>query len=95
MNKMIKLSERVRYQLDWYGECRTCKFWDCDRGNLTQSPCMNQKSDLYQKVTTSGGDCKHWVNFDEEASEIAFNWDGRGDSPDILLAEQETEGGNE
>ena len=87
----MKLSEKVRLHLDWWGQCRACKFWKDSgkRENLGEHECECKSSDLYRKITTSSGFCKKWDTFDMEAAEIVMNWDRKGKSPDIQLKEDE------
>ena len=65
--------------MDWWGKCRTCRFWqgtDVGNGDGTMSnqvrwkdgPCSNPSSDLYIQETSIEGHCSKWDSFDIETA---------------------------
>ena len=56
--------ESKRLHLDWWEECRTCRFWSGDRNSIDAGNCTCQKSDLHGQVTFWGGYCPKWDSFD-------------------------------
>jgi len=61
--------------MDWWGKCRTCKYWhgaDAGNGSGTignqvrwlPAICTNPISDLYQQETWTDGHCNKWDSFD-------------------------------
>jgi len=72
---MMDKEESYRLHCDWWGKCRTCRFWGgTDQGDGSGSygnsprwnpgPCNNPDSDLYQLETWTEGHCKKWDSFD-------------------------------
>lgn len=63
--------ESIRIHLDWWGKCRTCRFYNGDRGALGLAPagCMNEASPLHAETVTHEGHCGKWDTFD---SDVAF-----------------------
>ena len=64
----ISDEESRRLHTDWFGNCRTCKFWNGeDNGKHIRwnpSPCTNHRSPLYGTETWTEGNCQEWVSFD-------------------------------
>jgi hypothetical protein len=56
--------ESYRIHLDWWHQCRTCKHWLGDRGNMSSNKCGCVKSSLYDQATSSCGHCEEWDSFD-------------------------------
>lgn len=60
--------ESKRLHMDWWGKCRTCRFWQgTDEGdNVRWNPgqCVNPESELYQQETWTEGHCVKWDSFD-------------------------------
>jgi hypothetical protein len=73
----VDKAESIRIHLDWWGQCRTCEFWNGDRGTggIPWGECSNPKS--MNKRTTSDGDCKGWDSFDYEGACGALDEDKR------------------
>lgn len=78
-NPMIDKEQSRRLHADWWGKCRTCRFWQgCDAGNgsgtpgnqirWTPGPCTNPASDLYNQETWTDGHCAKWDSFDLETA---------------------------
>jgi hypothetical protein len=69
MAEAVPHAESVRYHLDWWGQCRTCRFWGGPRAKAAESgPCLNRASDLFEKPTTTSGECAQWDSFDLNAA---------------------------
>jgi hypothetical protein len=71
--------ESKRLHMDWWGKCRTCRFWQgTDAGNgdgsvgnqIRWNPgqCSNPSSDLYGQETWTEGHCNQWDTFDLETA---------------------------
>jgi predicted ATP-dependent serine protease len=81
----ISHEESVRLHIDWYGKCRTCKFWNgasepfktSSRVHLRWNPskCENSQSPLFDQVTHTGGHCEKWETFDTPGAEEALRDD--------------------
>ena len=67
--------ESKRLHMDWWGKCRTCRFWQGTNagdgsgsmGNQTRwNPglCNNPKSPLFEQETWTEGHCDKWDSFD-------------------------------
>lgn len=71
--------ESKRIHEDWWGECRTCRFWMGNRetfGNTGFDKCNNDKSDFYNQETLRSGFCKKWDSFDiDVALALLEEWD--------------------
>jgi hypothetical protein len=76
---MIDKDMSRRLHMDWWGKCRTCRYWHgTDAGDGSgrmgnqvrwqDSPCTNPASDRYQEVTTTEGHCSKWDSFDVETA---------------------------
>ena len=63
---MLDKAERERIHLDWWGKCRTCRWWNStnDRPNMGEFSCFAEASTLYLQRTTSSGYCTEWDSFD-------------------------------
>ena len=97
MEDILKLSEKVRLHLDWWGKCRTCKYWDGDRTILSFGNCSCKDSQFYAHkdkyiaspiCTYQDTICEKWCSFDIEAAEIVIEYDKNDsirESPDIDL----------
>ncbi len=72
-------AESRRLHEDWWGKCRTCRFWDgADEVrpregmgpliSLRMKPaiCTNPKSDMVGQETWTEGNCDKWDSFDVE-----------------------------
>lgn len=71
---MIK-SESFRIHLDWFGQCRTCKYWKGNRDTMEDGPCDNALSPLYARTLWTSDECSYWDTFDEEtACEVIDYW---------------------
>ncbi len=93
----MKLSEKVRLHLDWWSKCRTCKYWDGNRTNLSFGNCACKNSQFYADKTKyiaspictyQDTTCENWSSFDLEAAEIVIEYDKNnciGESPDLDL----------
>ena len=67
-----ELSVRIHY--DWLYQCRTCEFWDGQRGYLDDGGyCKNEKSPLFGAVTTWCGHCQCWDSYDYETALEVFD----------------------
>jgi hypothetical protein len=66
--------ESIRIHWDWYGYCRTCKFWDSheDRKKL-EGRCDYEKSPNYNEEVWSEGYCKCWESFDPGIANFVVN----------------------
>jgi len=93
-------SEDVRIHIDWWGKCRTCKHWDGNRWEDFWGKCLNENSPLFcirrttdkgivPSACTSEGYCEKWDTYNMDAAEITMRWDGKGLSPDMIMAQQE------
>ncbi len=60
MNK----NDSFRLHEDWWGACRTCRFWTGDRLKMTPGTCSNNKSPLFEQETWTEGHCHMWDSFD-------------------------------
>lgn len=63
--------ESRRLHMDWWGKCRTCKFWEGTDGfDVVFHPrwnpglCNNKESLLYNQETWTEGHCEKWDSFD-------------------------------
>lgn len=73
LNNFKRLSEDERKRLldDWWGKCRTCKYWTGEDSteNGIYHPrwkpglCTNEKSKLYKEETWTEGYCEEWEEF--------------------------------
>lgn len=79
--QMISKAESMRLHLDWWGNCRTCRFWhgtdkvssregapDFVQPRWNDSPCTNPKSPLFGQECTTEGECKKWDSFDVDVA---------------------------
>lgn len=61
-------AESYRIHKNWWGKCRTCKWWKGGRASTfvgtTNGPCASKKSPLFEAVTTWDGHCPEWDSFD-------------------------------
>ena len=77
MSLPISHAESVRLHEDWWGKCRTCRFWHGEdevkvregREPLVQlrwhkAPCENPASPLHGETTSTEGHCSKWDSFD-------------------------------
>jgi len=72
---MIK-EESYRIHLDWWGKCRTCKFWGGIKESIKDGLCNNVDSDLFNVETTIDGYCSKWDTFDEDtAYDVLIYWE--------------------
>ncbi len=80
-NPPLGSNESKRLHLDWWGKCRTCRFWDGadkispreGREPMVQirwepAPCTNPASPLYGQETRTEGHCKKWDSFDVDVA---------------------------
>ena len=69
---MINKEESKRLHMDWWGKCRTCKFWQgTDVGKQIRwnpGQCANPVSELYLQETWTEGHCHKWDSFDIETA---------------------------
>jgi len=65
--------ENIRIHWDWFGKCRTCKFWisNTDRTQL-EGKCSNQDSPNHLEEVWSEGYCKSWESFDPEMANFVL-----------------------
>ena len=91
-------SEDVRIHIDWYKQCRSCKFWGGDRKGIAFGPCSNKESLLFSDeekylfapiMNCCTNSCGKWETYNAEAAEIAEKWDGKGESPDVIMKRSE------
>lgn len=79
-------SEAIRLHVDWWGKCRTCKWWDPvdaqreavswdERGALT-GICRGKKSVLFDVMTGPEGDCVEWDSYDVDAAIVVMEMVG-------------------
>lgn len=78
----MEKEESLRLHLDWYGKCRTCKFWqgtdELDKeGNVIRAKwdsglCTHPKSPFYQLNVFTEGYCQEWESFDPEVENELF-----------------------
>lgn len=64
----MNLADSVEIHLDWWGKCRTCRFWRGDREKMTPGLCAMPRSDLVNTETWTEGHCKQWDSFDLNAA---------------------------
>ena len=77
----IDRAESVRLHEDWWGKCRTCRFWNgatairegADGSRLVHlrwddAECENPRSLLVGQVTTTEGHCRQWDSFDVDVA---------------------------
>ena len=80
-DRTISHDESVRLHEDWWGKCRTCRFWhgaDEVRPREGTTPlimirwrdarCENPRSPLVGEVTTTNGHCPQWDSFDVDVA---------------------------
>jgi hypothetical protein len=64
-------SEPVRLHLDWWGQCRTCRYWQTEeregRGSF-DGECKSLSSPLRGQTTSTEGECPAWDSYDEDAA---------------------------
>ena len=70
---MVTPEESKRLHLDWWGKCRTCKWWSTPtnptvRPNMDGFTCLAEDSTLHLKSTTSNGYCGEWDSFDPDVA---------------------------
>lgn len=65
---MIDREESLRLHLDWWAQCRTCRFWTGDRSDNLPGSCGNDRSELHGKETWNEGYCPQWDTFDEDVA---------------------------
>ena len=57
--------ESKRLHMDWWGKCRTCRFWQgSDEIRMSPGICKNPISDLFEQETWTEGHCNKWDSFD-------------------------------
>lgn len=75
----MQFKEAVRVHFDWYGKCRTCKFWCSDNGRQVFDQkgwrCDCESSVLYNKETWWDGHCEKWETFYLDAAKEAIKQD--------------------
>jgi hypothetical protein len=83
----ISHDESVRLHEDWWGKCRTCRFWHGDdevrpyQGHNTivhlrwhDAKCENPKSPLHSMDMDHNGHCPQWDSFDmDTALQVMFD----------------------
>lgn len=63
----VTKEESIRLHYDWWGQCRTCEFWQsADR--KAPGLCGNLTSPLYNNETWTEGHCEKWDSFDIETA---------------------------
>ena len=67
--------ESVRLHLDWWGKCRTCKWWLGQRVTMEAGVCSNSDSSLHNEETWTEGNCKEWDSFDVDAALVVLGKD--------------------
>lgn len=69
---MLDKEESKQLHMDWWGKCRTCKFWNgADSGKHRRwLPALyeNPESDLHGQETWTEGHCSKWDSFDIETA---------------------------
>ncbi len=77
MNDWKNESEAQRLHWDWFGECRTCKWWTGIRTSWPQgsrpresfrAKCSNNASDGFDEEVSCDGDCPEWDSYDVDAA---------------------------
>jgi hypothetical protein len=66
--------DSLRLYYDWWGQCRTCRFWsatEADRLAMRPSKCLSFASPLSGQETWTEGHCLEWDAFDLDRA-IAF-----------------------
>ena len=65
--------ESRRLHMDWWGKCRTCRFWNGadqifgdnkKRLRLMPAKCENPRSTMHGEEVWSDGHCPQWDSFD-------------------------------
>jgi hypothetical protein len=72
----------LRIHMDWWGKCRTCRFWNGANGGHFNDPrwepaiCENPASLHHGKETWTEGHCPKWDSYDiETAFELMEEWE--------------------
>jgi hypothetical protein len=75
---MIDKQESIRLHEDWWGQCRTCRFWEAPEGkglhgvltrpNLGEFLCVSPLSKVSGQLTGSDGGCSKWDSFDTDTA---------------------------
>jgi len=68
--------ESIRIHSDWWGKCRSCRFWQGTDNNtgpikhLRWNPglCTQPDSPLFEQETWTEGHCEKWDSFDIETA---------------------------
>jgi hypothetical protein len=81
VNRPVSKQESVRLHEDWWGKCRTCRFWNgADKVREREgreplvslrwedSPCENPMSPWFGQVTSTEGECSKWDSFDVDTA---------------------------
>jgi len=68
----MDIEESRRIHQDWWGNCRTCRFWSGDCVKIGAGVCTNERSPVNQgfrlRTTQSGGKCDDWDSFDVDVA---------------------------
>lgn len=76
----ISREESIRIHEDWWGKCRSCRFWHGSdepprHVKWNPAPCTNPDSPLFQQETWTEGHCRKWDSFDIDlAFELMEKW---------------------
>jgi len=84
---VVERAESIRLHEDWWGKCRTCRFWNgADEARPREglpplvsirwhpSRCENPRSQLHSTEADMDGSCPQWDSFDVDvALEVMFN----------------------
>ena len=80
-------AEAARLLVDWWGECRTCRFWS---GEIARAaPCTNERSPNHGYPVESDGYCPQWdpKNLDVALRVLELDYEGRpGDEIIAVIA---------
>ncbi len=61
----ISKEESRRLHIDWWGKCRTCRFWaSTDPRRMEPAQCTNPRSNMLNQETWTEGHCPQWDSFD-------------------------------
>lgn len=77
----MDIEESRRIHLDWWGKCRTCRWYPGNREERSTHPdpprCVNEMSPFWFEGVRWSGHCGEWDSFDVDvALEIMEQSDG-------------------
>jgi hypothetical protein len=61
--------ESKRIHQDYWGQCRTCRWWGGDRASGMEGRCTSPRSELSGSLTQRNGYCENeWDSFDVDVA---------------------------